>query len=160
DAKELLRAGVEGWLHVPVRGGDAVDEEIITIVKNRIARNDHPNMWITPALHSAWMNMTLVNTPANQKPAWLTDPLLTETYSPRAIEEHWGEKFRASLAGRFNAHEFELQSKNVMALRAVGMKIVMGTDTGQTRHLIGYFNHMALESYVAMGMTPAEAIVG
>jgi imidazolonepropionase-like amidohydrolase len=46
-----------------------------------------------------------------------------------------------------------------MALRAAGMKVVMGTDTGQTRHLIGYFNHMALESYVAMGMTPAETIV-
>jgi imidazolonepropionase-like amidohydrolase len=157
DAKELMRAGVEGWLHVPVRGHDAVDEEIITIVKNRIARNDHPTMWITPGLHTAWMNMTLVNSPAGQKPAWLTDPLLTETYSPLSIEEHWGEKFRASV--RFNAHDFELQSKNTMALRAAGMKVVMGTDTGQTRHLIGFFNHMALESYVAMGMTPAETIV-
>ena len=29
DAKELLRAGVEGWLHVPVRGGDFVDDEVI-----------------------------------------------------------------------------------------------------------------------------------
>jgi adenine deaminase len=114
-------------------------------------------MWITPGLHTAWMNMTLVNSPANQKPAWLTDPLLTETYSPLAIEEHWGEKFRASV--RFDAHEFELQSKNTMALRAAGMKVVMGTDTGQTRHLIGYFNHTVLESYVAMGMTPAETIV-
>ena len=157
DAKELLRAGVEGWLHVPVRGHDAVDEEIITIVKSRIARNDHPTMWITPGLHTAWMNMTLVNSPAGQKPAWLTDPLLTETYSPLAIEEHWGEKFRASV--RFNAHDFELQAKNTMALRAAGMKVVMGTDTGQTRHLIGYFNHTVLESYVAMGMTPAETIV-
>ena len=52
DAKELLRAGVEGWLHVPVRGGDHVDEEIIAIVKNRIARNDRPKMWITPGLHT------------------------------------------------------------------------------------------------------------
>jgi imidazolonepropionase-like amidohydrolase len=157
DAKELMRAGVEGWLHVPVRGGDAVDDEIIALVKNRIARNDHPNMWITPGLHTAWMNMTLVNSPAGQKPAWLTDPLLTETYSPLAVEEHWGEKFRASV--RFDAHPVELQSKNTMALRAAGMKVVMGTDTGQIRHLIGYFNHMALESYVAMGMTPAETIV-
>ena len=33
------------------------------------------------------------------------------------------------------------------------------TDTGQTRHWIGYYNHMALESYVAIGMTPGEAIV-
>src|SRR5262245_9712735 len=46
-----------------------------------------------------------------------------------------------------------------MALRAAGMKVVMGTDTGQNRHLIGYFSHMVLESYVAMGMTPAEVIV-
>jgi len=157
DAKELLRAGVEGWLHVPVRGGDAVDEEIISLVKSRIARNDHPTMWITPGLHTAWMNMTLVNAPTGRKPAWLEDPLLTETYSPLAIEEHWGEKFRQSV--RFNAHEFELQAKNTMALRAAGMKVVMGTDTGQTRHLIGYFNHTALESYVAMGMTPSETIV-
>jgi imidazolonepropionase-like amidohydrolase len=49
--------------------------------------------------------------------------------------------------------------RNMMKLRAAGMKVVMGTDTGQTRHLIGYFNHMVLESYVAIGMTPSEAIV-
>jgi len=46
-----------------------------------------------------------------------------------------------------------------MQLRAAGMRVVMGTDTGQDRHFIGYFTHMALESYVAMGMTPDEAIV-
>ena len=125
---------------MPVRGGDAVDEEIITIVKNRIARNDHPTMWITPGLHTAWMNMTLVNAPTSQKPAWLTDPLLTETYSPLAIEEHWGEKFRASV--HFNAHEFELQAKNTMALRAAGMKVVMGTC--ETIQVIDYGEAIAL----------------
>src|SRR5215468_5620853 len=58
DAKNLMRAGVEGWLHVPVRGpGEAVDAEIIGIVKDRIARNDHPTMWITPGLRTAWMDM-------------------------------------------------------------------------------------------------------
>jgi imidazolonepropionase-like amidohydrolase len=36
---------------------------------------------------------------------------------------------------------------------------VMGTDTGQTRFFIGYYNHMVLESYVAMGMTPMETII-
>ena len=40
DAKELMRAGVEAWLHVPVRGGDAVDDELIGIVKERSARGD------------------------------------------------------------------------------------------------------------------------
>ena len=31
DAKALLGGGIEGWLHVPVRGGDEVDAEIIQI---------------------------------------------------------------------------------------------------------------------------------
>src|SRR4029078_12058540 len=35
DAKELMKAGMDGWLHVPVRGGDTVDDELITIVKSR-----------------------------------------------------------------------------------------------------------------------------
>jgi imidazolonepropionase-like amidohydrolase len=39
------------------------------------------------------------------------------------------------------------------------MRIVSGTDTGQTRFFIGYFTHMDLESMVAMGLTPSEAIV-
>ena len=39
------------------------------------------------------------------------------------------------------------------------MRIVSGTDTGQTRFWIGYFNHLDLESMVGMGLTPAEAIV-
>ena len=46
-----------------------------------------------------------------------------------------------------------------MQLRAAGMRVVMGTDTGQPRFLIGYFTHLDLESFVAFGMTPSEAIV-
>jgi imidazolonepropionase-like amidohydrolase len=45
-----------------------------------------------------------------------------------------------------------------MRVRAAGIRVVGGTDTGQTRFLIGYSNHMDLESMVAMGMTPSEAI--
>jgi imidazolonepropionase-like amidohydrolase len=55
--------------------------------------------------------------------------------------------------------DFELQGRNAMRLRAAGMRVVTGTDTGQSRFWIGYFNHLDLESMVAMGMTPAEAIV-
>ena len=50
NAKELMRAGVEGWLHVPARGGDEADDELVSIVKDRIARNDRPNIWMTPSL--------------------------------------------------------------------------------------------------------------
>jgi imidazolonepropionase-like amidohydrolase len=155
NAKELMRAGVEGWLHVPVRQGEAVDDEIIAIIKQRIAKNDRPKMWVTPGLQTAWMNGQ------GQRPAWLDDSLLPETYAPQHIQEYWGEplvKMAAEAVERVRKN-LALDGSNMMKLRAAGMRIVMGTDTGQSRFFIGYFNHMALESYVAIGMTPAEAIV-
>ena len=156
NAKELMRAGVEGWLHVPVRGGEAADEELIAIVKDRIARNDHPNIWMTPSLITTWMD-----TQGGTRPAWLDDPLLRATYPPREIEQHWGDPLKKMTPEEVARarRNFEADGRNAMALRAAGMRIVNGTDTGQTRFWIGYFNHLDLESMVAFGMTPSEAIV-
>jgi len=156
NAKQLMRDGVEGWLHVPVRGGEAVDEELVGIVKQRVSRRDRPVMWMTPALITAWMD-----TQGGSRPAWLDDPLLRDLYSSEQIEQYWG----APLAKRTPAEverarkDFALQASNAMKLRAAGMRIVSGTDTGQTRFLIGFFNQLDLESMVAMGLTPSEAIV-
>jgi imidazolonepropionase-like amidohydrolase len=156
NAKELMRAGVEAWLHVPVRGGDVVDDELIDIVKDRIARNDRPTMWMTLSLITAWMN-----TQGGARPAWLDDPLLRATYSPEDIEQHWGgplQKMTPDEVARAR-REFESDGRNAMRLRAAGMRIVSGTDTGQTRFWIGYFSHLDMESMVAIGLTPSEAIV-
>jgi len=156
DAKELTRGGVEGWLHVPVRGGEAADDELIALVKDRIAKGDRPRMWMTPSLITAWMD-----TQGGTHPDWLDDPLLHDTFSPRQIQDHWG----APLAKRTpeeiarSRRSFTLDGQNAMKLRAAGIRVVSGTDTGQTRFWIGYFNHLDLESFVAFGMTPAEAIV-
>ena len=46
-----------------------------------------------------------------------------------------------------------------MKLRAAGIRVVNGTDTGQSRFWIGYFDHLDVEAMVAMGMTPSDAIV-
>src|ERR1700730_4665466 len=89
DAKELMRGGMEGWLHVPVRGGEAVDDELIAIVKQRIAQNDRPNIWMKPTLITAWMD-----TQGGKRPAWLDDPLLRDTISPQQIEENWGDPLK------------------------------------------------------------------
>ena len=156
DAKLLMKGGMEGWLHVPVRGGDVADNEIIAIVKDRIARNDRPNMWVTPALITAWMNTQGGST----RPVWLDDPLLKALYSPAHIEEYWGaplKKMTSDQVAKAKA-AFAADGKNMMTLRAAGMKVVGGTDTGQTRHFMAFFNHLDLESMVAMGMTPNEAI--
>jgi len=156
NAKELMRVGVEGWLHVPVRGGEAVDDELIGIVRQRIARNDRPKIWMTPALITVWMD-----TPGSPRPAWLDDPLLRDTYSSDQIEEYWGRLLAKRTPEEIerSRKDFELQASNAMKLRAAGMRIVSGTDTGQTRFFIGYFNQLDLESMVAMGLTPSEAIV-
>jgi len=156
NAKELMRAGVEGWLHVPVRGGEAVDAELVAIVKERIAQNNRPTIWMTPGLITAWMN-----TQGGSRPDWLEDPLLRATYSAQDIEEHWGSPL-AKLTREEVARArrgFELDARNAMTLRAAGIRIVNGTDTGQTRFWIGYFSHLDLESLVAMGMTASDAIV-
>jgi imidazolonepropionase-like amidohydrolase len=155
DAKEMVRGGVEGWLHVPVREGEVADDELVALVKDRVARNDRPDMWMTLSLITAWMN-----TQGGGRPAFLNDPLLRATYSPAQIEQYWGEPLRKMTPERLARAkaQFESDAKSAMRLRAAGIRVVGGTDTGQTRFLIGYFNHMDLESMVAAGLTPAEAI--
>jgi imidazolonepropionase-like amidohydrolase len=156
DAKEMVRAGMEGWLHVPVRQGEVADDEMVALVKDRVARNDRPMMWMTPSLITAWMN-----TRGGGRPAFLDDPLLRAIYSPQQIEEYWGEPLRKMTPEQVARakRNFESDATSAMRLRAAGIRVVEGTDTGQTRFLIGYSNHLDLESMVAMGMTPSEAIV-
>jgi imidazolonepropionase-like amidohydrolase len=158
DAKELMRGGMEGWLHIPVRGGEAVDDELIGIVKDRIARNDRPKIWMNLSLITAWMNKGWLTTPPGLRPAWLTDPLITQTYSPAQIEQYWGKPPKPEVLEHV-ATDFDLLGRNAMALRAAGVRVVGGTDTGQIRFLIGYWNHLDLETMVTVGMTPSEAIV-
>lgn len=156
NAKELMRAGVEGWLHVPARGGDEADDELVSIVKDRIARKDHPSIWMTPSLITAWME-----TQGGTRPDWLDDPLLQAAYSPHDIEEHWGNPLKKMTPEEVARARrgFESDARSAMKLRAAGITVVNGTDTGQTRFWIGFFDHLDLESMVAMGMTPSEVIV-
>jgi imidazolonepropionase-like amidohydrolase len=154
DAKEMVKNGIEGWLHTPVRQGEVADDEIVALVKARYDAGDHL-MWMTPALGTAWMN-----TQGGGRPAFLDDPLLQALYSPQQIEQYWGDplkKMTAEQVARVKRN-FDSDAKSAMRLRAAGIRVLDGTDTGQTRFLIGYANHMDLESMVAMGMTPMETI--
>ncbi len=121
DAKELMRAGVEGWLHVPVREGDVVDDEIIAIVKDRIARNDRPNMWMTPSLITSWMN-----TAGGTRPAWLDDPLLRATYSPEQIEQVLGRSAQEDDARSGGARAKEFRGGRPQCDEAAGRRHARG----------------------------------
>lgn len=150
DAKELLRLGVEGWLHPPVRGGEEPDEEFLAMIKDRKARNDRPNMWFNDSGGVA----------TGGREAW-NDPLLKETISAAQIQEHHGEFLKnltpeAVERARENARKSGVVAKKLIA---AGMKLVLGSDTGQTRFFVGWYPQLLFESWVAMGFTPMEAIV-
>jgi len=151
DAKQLMRAGVEGWLHLPVRGGEVPDDELLAMIKDRIAKKDRPNMWFNPGAGSA----------ATSKQDW-NDPLLRETISPQQIQEHWGDylaKQTPEAVDRARRNLKQMGANNALKLRAAGMKITLGSDTGQTRFFIGWMGQLEFENWVWMGLTPMEAIV-
>ena len=151
DAKLLMRAGVEGWLHLPVRMGEVPDDELIGIIKDRIARNDRPKMWFNPG----------AGTGAASREDW-NDPLLRETISPAQIQAQVGDqlsRITPQSVERARQNLRTMGANNALKLRAAGMKIVNGSDTGQTRFFIGWAGQLEFEHWVLMGLTPAEAIV-
>jgi imidazolonepropionase-like amidohydrolase len=151
DAKLLMRAGVEGWLHLPVRMGEVPDDELISIIKDRIARKDRPNLWFNPG--AGWT--------ASSRADW-DDPLLRETISPQQIQAQWGD-YLANLTPqaveRARRNLQQIGANNALKLRTAGMKIVLGSDVGQSRFFIGWMGQLELENWVWMGLTPAQAIV-
>jgi len=151
DAKLLMRAGVEGWLHLPVRMGEVPDAELLSIIKERIAKNDRPKQWFNPGAGSA----------ASSREDW-NDPLLRETVSAKQIQEQWGDylsKLTPESVERARQSLTQMGSTNALKLRDAGMKIVLGSDTGQSRFFIGWMGQLEFENWVRMGLTPMEAIV-
>src|SRR5258705_11170762 len=134
NAKELMRAGVRGWLHVPVREGETGDDELVAIVKDRISRKDRPKIWMTRSLITQWMN-----TQGGMRPEWLDDPLLQAGYSPADIEQHWGEPLRKMTPRDVAAppRSFESDSPSAMKLRAAGITVAHGSEPGEDPIWVG-----------------------
>jgi len=108
-------------------------------------------MWFNPGAGSA----------ATAKEDW-NDPLLRETVSAQQIQEHWGEqlaRMTPESVARARQNLKQMGATNALKLRAAGMKITLGSDTGQTRFFIGWMGQLEFENWVWMGLTPAEAIV-
>jgi imidazolonepropionase-like amidohydrolase len=151
DGKLLIKAGVEGWLHLPVRNGEVPDDEFLAIVRERIAKRDRPNMWFNPGAGTA----------AASRADW-DDPLLRDTISPDQIQQQVGQQLAnmtAESTERARRNLREMGTNNALKLRAAGMKITLGGDTGQTRFFIGWSQQLEFENWVRMGLTPMEAIV-
>jgi imidazolonepropionase-like amidohydrolase len=147
DAKELVKAGVEGFTHM-VRD-QLVDDELVTLLKER------PHVWFTPNLGG--MNREL--RPGTGKPRWADEPILYETITPDVIKRRLDQLARTPpAAGASAARAWDLQ--NTSKLKAAGVRLALGSDAaGDANRWIGLTAHMELENFVAAGFTPAEAIV-
>ncbi len=145
DAKDLLRAGVDGFAHL-VRDRE-LDPEAIALIRER-------KVLIMPNLGLAESRTY------PEPPAWLDDPLLKEVAPAAEIA-----RFRSAYAGRSAqavkaAQEtYRIMEKNLTALNAAGAVIGFGTDAGAVPdYFYAYTAHHEMQLMVRAGMTTAQAL--
>ena len=134
DAKDLLRAGIDGFVHT-VRDRD-VDDEYIALVKA------HPKVWTGP------------NIPGPGETEGEIGPL-AETLPASTIAGLRKQLAQRAAAGNPPNALFDLHCRNLKRIHEAGMTIGVGTDgTGD-----GFGAHQQIEYYVrCAGFTPAEAL--
>jgi imidazolonepropionase-like amidohydrolase len=148
DAKDVLAAGGDFIAH-SVRDTD-VDAEIIERLKAR-------SICVSPTL------MREVSTFVYEtRPAFLDDPFFRRDADPAAIDGVQTPQHQASnrtpAAARYKL-ALDQAKRNLKALKAAGVRIAMGTDTGPAGRFQGYFEHLELEHMVSAGLTPMEVLV-
>ncbi|MGE0041599.1 MAG: amidohydrolase family protein [Vicinamibacterales bacterium] len=129
DAKGLLRAGVDAFAH-SIRDTD-VDEEVIALFKA------HPDVVLIPNLPGRGVPEDLSWTAASVAP----DELARMQEANAKLPPTAGDAF-------------QIQARNLVALRDAGVKIAFGTDSSG-----GWNAHQEMADMVAAGMTPAEVLV-
>jgi imidazolonepropionase-like amidohydrolase len=132
DAKELLRAGVDGFAH-GIRDLE-VDEEIMGLFKAR------PQVFVIPNLPDT--------PPSAADLVWLS-----ETLPPSQIEA----LKRTAATTPVRPRLFEVQARSLKRLAAAGVPIAFGTDAGVGAPY-GWSAHAEMADMVAAGMTPAQVI--
>ncbi len=149
DAKELYRAGLEGATHLPVRGGDVPDDELIAIIKQRVAQSARPIWFNEPG------NLIALG------PAAWDDPLLWEMLSREQVQKQQGDAIKKMTPQAVQKAREESKAMGDVAKTLInaGMKLVFGSDNGSAGRGFGWYNQLKFENWVTMGFTPAEAIV-
>ena len=135
DAKELLRSGIDGFMHL-VRDRDA-DDELLQLFKQ------HPNVFVTPNLPD--------------KGASESDfALMSETVPAAEVQRLRAAQAAPTPEAKKKARDFfDLQARNLAKFNAAGVRIAFGTDSSTT---VGWDAHQEIADMVTAGMTPMQAI--
>jgi imidazolonepropionase-like amidohydrolase len=134
DAKELLRAGIDGFAH-GVRDRD-IDDEFMELMKAR------PDVFVIP---------NLPERDTGDDFAWLSDTVPAPEIQ-RLREARAG---RAPDAAKRARALYEVQARNLARLNGAGVTIAFGTDAGVS---VAWTAHTELADMVAAGMTPAQVL--
>ena len=144
DHKRLLEAGARRFIHMPYDA--AVDDEYLRLVAAR-------NAFIVPTI-----GMVTRREPFRR-------PVYEDPFFQEQVPEEVVAILRDAAAGdpgaagpRTAAAEARagVIRDNFMRLRG---QVILGTDAGAVGDFFGYADHLELELFVRLGMTPAEAIV-
>ncbi|MEO8259138.1 MAG: amidohydrolase family protein [Acidobacteriota bacterium] len=152
DARDLVEAGVDGFLHL-VRD-DEMDDRLVRRMKEK-------GVFVTPNLGTSEAGTY------TRKPAWLDDPALTETATAaeiKKVSDVYAARETPPVGGgaitpRPAAVSYLRQQRSLARLNAAGVTIALGNDTGIENTFFGYGEHHEFELLVAAGMTPMQVIV-
>jgi imidazolonepropionase-like amidohydrolase len=164
DARDLVEAGVDGFLH-SVRDAE-MDDALVARMKEK-------NVFITPNLSINGRGI------ASQRSPWFDDPILAEVFSPAAIARVRPGQSPTAGAGRGAAttstgppgrgaggrgaaagpSSYEVQIRSLTKLNKAGVTIALGDDTGIQNSFPGYAALQQLERMAEAGMTPQQVLV-
>jgi imidazolonepropionase-like amidohydrolase len=134
DAKELVRAGIDGFAH-GVRDTD-IDDEFLALMKA------HPSVWVIP---------NLPERDSGDDYAWLADTVP----QPEIDRLRTAAATRTPAAARRARALYEVQARNLKRLSDAGTIIGYGTDAGVS---VGWNALTELSDMAAAGMTPAQVL--
>ena len=144
DHKRLLEAGARRFIHMPYDA--AVDDEYLRLVAAR-------NAFIVPTI-----GMVTRREPFRR-------PVYEDPFFQEQVPEEVVAMLRDAAAGDPGAGDPRTAAAEARALviRDNFMRlrghVILGTDAGAVGDFFGYADHLELELFVRLGMTPAEAIV-
>ena len=142
DAKDLLRAGIDGFAH-SVRDRD-VDDEYLALVRQ------YPEVWTLPNLPGNLLTMDDMSWLSETLPAFEIERLREEIENRQAAgPDDPGALF------------FSLQCRNLVKKHEAGMAIGLGTDSGavSVAFNVAWTAHTEMRDMVTCGLSPMEAIM-
>jgi imidazolonepropionase-like amidohydrolase len=145
DAKDLARAGIDGFAHL-VRDRE-FDDETVALIRKK-------NIMVMPNLGLAQSRTY------SRPPAWLDDALLRETV-PAIIIARMRAAYETRPAAAVEAARktYAIMQRNLAKLQMAGAHIGFGTDSGAAPDYFHAYNaHRELQLMVEAGLTPAQAL--